>query len=263
MSKINKPSKTNRNKNLSEPPPIRQAAVASGGHVFLSYSREDRTYVTKLAEWLKGHGVKVWFDHDIDYGAKWESEIQHKLDSATVVLLILSKSVRKSTYVPIEVERAKQRKILIFPLLLEQGGVIDCVDDLQFENVIGDKMPGLSLCQKLPGFLVSEKDIVSALTAEQREIAQRIFSAAGGGWRQGAKGHGVAALQTELLRVGLDPGPINGMFGEETAKAVREFQKRRCYLPTADGIVGPITWMILANSSLGDLAPSTPVMQSS
>ena len=29
---------------------------------------------------------------------------------------------------------------------------------------------------------------------------------------------------------------------------------------TADGIVGPLTWMILVNSSLGDLAPSTPSM---
>ena len=48
----------------------RQGSAAPGGHVFLSYSKDDRDYVSKLAEWLEGHGVKVWFDHDIDYGAK-------------------------------------------------------------------------------------------------------------------------------------------------------------------------------------------------
>ena len=56
----------------------RQDSVASGDHVFVSYSREDRDYVTKLAGWLEGHGVIVWFDHDIDYGTKWEAEIQDK-----------------------------------------------------------------------------------------------------------------------------------------------------------------------------------------
>jgi peptidoglycan hydrolase-like protein with peptidoglycan-binding domain len=60
--------------------------------------------------------------------------------------------------------------------------------------------------------------------------------------------------------VGLEPGAIDGVFGEKTADAVREFQRRRCQVPTADGIVGPLTWMILVNSSLGNLAPSTPSM---
>jgi hypothetical protein len=234
----------------------RQGSTAHGGQVFLSYSRDDRDYVSKLAEWLEGHGVKVWFDHDIDYGAKWEAEIQNQLDASTVVLVVMSKSARRSTWVSREAKRAKQQQILIVPILLDPDGIVDCVADLQFENVAGGQMPGLRHCQKLPGFLVSEMDIANALTPEQRNIAKRIVSAAGGALRQGSKGPGVAALQAELLRVGLDPGPIDGVLGEKTAGAVREFQRRRCHVPTADGIVGPLTWMILANSSLGDLAPS-------
>jgi len=119
-------------------------------------------------------------------------------------------------------------------------------------------MPPLRFCQKLPGYLVSEMDIASNLTAEQRDIAHRIFAAGCGPHQQGSKGPGVAVLQGELLRVGLDPGPINGVFGKETFGAVREFQLRRCHVPTADGIVGLLTWTILVNSSLGDLAPATP-----
>ncbi|SHO43699.1 TIR domain-containing protein [Desulfopila aestuarii] len=233
----------------------------SGRQVFVSYSRDDRSYVTKLAEWLESHGAKVWFDNDIDYGAKWETEILNQLDSSTVVLVIMSQAAQRSTWISREVERAKQQGRLILPLLLEQNAIIDCVADLQFENVVGGKMPGLRLCQKLPGFLVSERDIVNALTAEQRAIAERIFSAVRGGWRQGAEGPAVAALQTELTRVGLDPGPIDGVFGKKTRDAVREFQARRCHVAMVDGIPGPLTWMILANSDLGDLAPPTPPEQ--
>ena len=257
-SKHSEPPATNPKKKQPDQPPPRQASVVSGGHVFLSYSRDDRDYVTKLAGWLEGHGVKVWFDHDIDYGAKWKAEIQSQLDASTVVLVVMSKSARRSRWVGREVDRAKQRHILILPVLLEPDGIVDRVADLQFENVAGGQMPGLRLCQKLPGFLVSEMDIANGLTAEQRDIAQHIVSAGGRYLRQGSKGPGVAALQVELLRVGLDPGPINGVFGEKTAGAVREFQRRRCQVVTADGMVGAPVWMILVNSSLGDLAPSTP-----
>lgn len=123
-----------------------------------------KTWLCTLAEWLEGHGAKVWFDHDIDYGTKWETEIQNHLDTSAVVLVIMSKAAQRSKWISREVDRAKQREITIIPILLERDGIIDCVADLQFENVIGDKMPGLRLCQKLPGFLVSERDIVNALT---------------------------------------------------------------------------------------------------
>jgi hypothetical protein len=237
--------------------PGRPTSMSSGGQVFLSYSRDDRDYVSRLAEWLEGHGVKVWFDRDIDYGSKWEAEVQTQIDASAAILVVMSKSARRKNWVRRELDRAKKRKILILPLLLELDGIVDCVADLQFENVIGGQMPGLRLCQKLPGFLVSEMDISNALTIAQRDIARHMISAAGGALKLGSKGPGVAALQAELLRVGLAPGPIDGAFGQETAGAVREFQRRRCHMPTADGIVGPLTWMILTNSSLGDLAPAT------
>lgn len=255
ISKHSKPASTNLKKKKQpsqQPPPVKAV-----DHVFISYSRNDRDYVTKLADWFEGHGVKVWFDHDIDYGAKWEAEIQNKLETSTVVIVVMSKSARGSSWVGREIDQARQRQIPIFPVLLEPDGIVDRIADLQFENVTGGLMPGLRFCQRIPGYLVREMDIADALNDEQRNIAKRIISAAGGGWHKGSKGPGVAALQTELLRVGLDPGPIDGVFGDKTANAVREFQARRCHMPTADGIVGPLTWHILVNSSLGDLAPST------
>ena len=45
-----------------------------------------------------------------------------------------------------------------------------------------------------------------------------------------------------------------GVMGEKTVNALREFQQRRCRM-IADGIAGPLTWTVLVNASLGDLAP--------
>lgn len=240
---------------LSKNSPQRGVTAATGKTVFLSYSRVDRRYVTKLANWLEGHGVRVWYDHHIDFGSKWETEIEQRLDAAGAVLVVMSKAARRSRWVRREIDRAEQRRIPVLPILLTSDGIVDAAADFQFDNVIGGRMPSLRFCQRLPGFLVRERDIVDALSEEQSAIASRIFAAAGSGLRRGSKGPAVAALQVELLRVGLEPGPINGTFGAETQKAVVEFQRRRCHIPTADGIVGPLTWAILANSSLGDLAP--------
>jgi len=245
-------------KRMSTPPDTTSLRrTAFNETVFLSYSRVDREYVSNLVRWFKGHGVTVWYDHEIDYGKQWRSEILKRLDEASALLVVMSKAARRSRWVLREIDRAKKRTIPVLPLLLETDGIIKQVADLQFENVTGGKLPSLRFCQKLPGFLVNEKGILEALTKEQRDIASRIFVATGGrGLSQGSKGPAVAALQIELLRVGLDPGPIDGEFGKATQKALIEFQRRRSNVPNADGMIGPITWAILTNSSLGDLAPS-------
>ncbi|MGN6169277.1 MAG: peptidoglycan-binding protein [Solirubrobacteraceae bacterium] len=49
----------------------------------------------------------------------------------------------------------------------------------------------------------------------------------------------VKALQRRLLLLGLEPGPVDGRYGPQTAEAVKRFQEEND-LP-ADGIVGPAT----------------------
>lgn len=61
--------------------------------------------------------------------------------------------------------------------------------------------------------------------------------------RRGDTGNDVRTLQTALTRAGYDPGAINGVFGAQTERAVRQFQ-RVLGLPQ-DGIVGPRTWAFL------------------
>ena len=48
------------------------------------------------------------------------------------------------------------------------------------------------------------------------------------------------SIQSLLSRIGYDPGPIDGIFGQQTRQAVIDFQVDNGLTP--DGIVGPATW---------------------
>ncbi|MFH1737321.1 MAG: peptidoglycan-binding protein, partial [Actinomycetota bacterium] len=72
--------------------------------------------------------------------------------------------------------------------------------------------------------------------------------------RKGSVGREVVDVQTKLLRLGYELGRtgVDGIFGPETERAVRLFQKMRGQ--EVDGIVGPDTWreMVDASFELGD-----------
>lgn len=55
-------------------------------------------------------------------------------------------------------------------------------------------------------------------------------------------------LQRALARTGAAPGKVDGRFGTTTWRAVRAFQKR--HQLTADGVVGPETWVALVQALL-------------
>lgn len=66
--------------------------------------------------------------------------------------------------------------------------------------------------------------------------------------QRGDTGSDVRTAQTALRRAGYDPGPINGVFGSETERAVKQFQ--RVLGARQDGIIGPVTWQYLEPFSL-------------
>ena len=58
--------------------------------------------------------------------------------------------------------------------------------------------------------------------------------------RIGSRNSAVELLQMALHRAGLNPGVIDGIFGERTLQSVLDFQRRNGL--AADGIVGNMTW---------------------
>ncbi|GAA0178517.1 hypothetical protein SH2C18_15560 [Clostridium sediminicola] len=57
------------------------------------------------------------------------------------------------------------------------------------------------------------------------------------------RGNDVKAVQSKLKELGFDAGAIDGIFGRNTARAVKSFQSSRRI--TVDGIVGKQTWKYL------------------
>lgn len=63
--------------------------------------------------------------------------------------------------------------------------------------------------------------------------------------QEGSAGGAVALLQRCLHRLGYNPGHVNGVFGPQTAAAVREFQATGAPEVIVDGIVGSQTWPLM------------------
>ena len=58
--------------------------------------------------------------------------------------------------------------------------------------------------------------------------------------RHGNQGDGVRMLQEALDGLGIEAGPVDGVFGPKTERAVRDFQRAAGI--DVDGIAGPMTW---------------------
>jgi hypothetical protein len=65
--------------------------------------------------------------------------------------------------------------------------------------------------------------------------------------RRGSRGGAVVDLQSRLVAAGYDPRGVDGIFGQHTETAVRNFQRAQGLV--VDGIVGPNTWSRLLAGS--------------
>ena len=70
--------------------------------IFCCYAREDRLYMEHLKTHLmplQRQGlITVWSDSDISAGANWQEEIEKHLDTAQIILLLVSPDFIASDY---------------------------------------------------------------------------------------------------------------------------------------------------------------------
>jgi tetratricopeptide (TPR) repeat protein len=110
------------------------------GHVFISYSHKDKSYVEKLKHALLERGIDVWIDERIDYGEEWPKIIEQHLDESEAFILVMSDNARASKWVQNEVTRADRKKKTIVTLLL-QGEPWLSVEAIQYEDVTDGSLP--------------------------------------------------------------------------------------------------------------------------
>ena len=87
--------------------------------VFVSYARENREAVQRLADALIEHRLRVWWDRDLVAGTEFATAIEQQLDSAAVVLGLWSTESVRSNFVRDECGHALRAGKLL-PVRIEE-----------------------------------------------------------------------------------------------------------------------------------------------
>ena len=86
--------------------------------IFISYSRRDQEFVTRLASDLDAQVAGVWFDQStIQAGQKWRDEIMEGIRECKAFILVLSPDAMESHYVREEINKALELGKTIFPVI--------------------------------------------------------------------------------------------------------------------------------------------------
>ncbi len=117
--------------------------------LFISYARKDADYKDELLvhlKPLKRNGViEAWHDSDVEAGDEWEPEILHQLETADVLLFLVSPNFMASDYIyNKEIVEAKKRHdhgdTTIVPIWIKPVSVPD--DFLnKFQSLPKDRKP--------------------------------------------------------------------------------------------------------------------------
>lgn len=90
--------------------------------VFISYSRADREFATKLASDLQSRGISVFFDQLIPAGDSWANSLAKAIEDAQYLLVILSPDYLNSKWTQEELNigllRETEGKARVIPLMV-------------------------------------------------------------------------------------------------------------------------------------------------
>jgi hypothetical protein len=114
---------------------------AATKHAFISYGREDASYVHRLVEHLVAANISAWLDDNVECGAAWEAVVCDRIDTCFALIVVMSHHAAGSTWVTNEVTRAQRRNKPILPLLLSGDGLFR-LGHLQYVDVTDGAMPG-------------------------------------------------------------------------------------------------------------------------
>lgn len=81
--------------------------------LFISYSREDREQVERLARALEKAGFRVWWDAALEGGHQFAAEIERQLEASDAVIVVWSAASVKSNWVLDEAMHGRDKGCLI------------------------------------------------------------------------------------------------------------------------------------------------------
>ncbi|NJM71321.1 MAG: TIR domain-containing protein [Scytonema sp. RU_4_4] len=120
---------TQKNSTVETKPAPMSQTEKKAIEVFFSYAHEDENLRNELAKHLKlleRQGViKAWYDRKITAGDEWKTEIEKQLNSAQIILLLVSSDFLASDFCwSVELKRAMKRhevgEARVIPIILRE-----------------------------------------------------------------------------------------------------------------------------------------------
>jgi hypothetical protein len=108
--------------------------------IFCCYARKDQALLSELKAHLmplQRRGlIKIWADTDIGAGIEWEKEIEKHLDTAQIILLLVSADFMNSEYcysteMKRAIERHNQKEACVIPIILRPVHWQDILGNIQ------------------------------------------------------------------------------------------------------------------------------------
>jgi hypothetical protein len=156
---------------------VRHQKGATPKSVFISYSREDRTWLEQVAAILQpleraGH-VRIWTDVEIEPGSLWDATLHRELSVCDLAILLVSTNFLESEYVrkvelPILLERARANRTRLLWVI---------ADECDWESTEFGRVQALTSNQKRPLRHLSASDLQLELVRLRREV-EKFTSAA-------------------------------------------------------------------------------------
>lgn len=105
--------------------------------IFISYSHHDRFMAESIRDFLQ-RNYSTWIDQEgIPGGVLWEQEITKAVSNSHAMVVLVTSSSIESNWVAREITLAREKKLQIFPLVMQQFKNIEkalqklCIADLQ------------------------------------------------------------------------------------------------------------------------------------
>ena len=130
------------------------------GHVFISYAREDQTYVRNLADSLRKRGFEPWMDDRLRSGDRWWQTIDEAIQECAAFIVVMTPDSNKSEWVEREVMLALDEQKPILPLLL-RGRRFSVLVNTQYDDVTNGRMPPDEFYERLEQVAPSKKEAKS------------------------------------------------------------------------------------------------------
>jgi hypothetical protein len=137
------------------------------GHVFISYSHQDRPYAESLSAHLRAAGLNPWTDNGIEHGARWKQTIEERINTCVAFVPVMSENSRAAAWVAREIDLAQELLKPILPIRLSGRRFIE-LRDIQSEDVVDGGLPG-------PDFVAQLRAITAAASnGPQDELAELV-----------------------------------------------------------------------------------------